>query len=131
MDAGLRQAWAGLMLTRLDGRILLALRAPWLPDPLVWSVPGGRIEPGEEPLDAALREGQEELGSLPRVMVLAAYKDVPAKFTTFLAEISERDARSWRPKLNPENVDWGWFHLEELPVPLHTGIGNALMEFVG
>jgi 8-oxo-dGTP pyrophosphatase MutT (NUDIX family) len=119
------------MIARPDGRILLALRAPWLPDPLVWSVPAGRLEPGEEPLDAALREGQEELGRVPTARVLAAYKDVRAQFTTFLAEISENDARSWRPKLNPENVDWGWFHLEELPTPLHPGVGNALREFIG
>lgn len=117
------------MMVRPDGRILLAQRAPWLRDPLVWSIPGGEINPDEEPLDAALRETEEELGSQPAVKVLAVYKNVPARFTTFLAEISEKAARTWRPQLNPENVDWGWFHIEDLPTPLHPGAWKALVEF--
>ena len=30
-----------------------------------WGIPGGAIEPGEHPYDAALRESTEELGELP------------------------------------------------------------------
>lgn len=44
-----------------DGKVLLAQRgkAPALG---LWSLPGGRIEPGEQLAEAALRELQEEVG---------------------------------------------------------------------
>ena len=33
-----------------------------------WSIPKGEVEPGEEPLDVALREFEEELGAPPPVV---------------------------------------------------------------
>ena len=36
-------------------------------DPPIWSTPGGTIEPGEKPADAALREAWEETGLLVRL----------------------------------------------------------------
>lgn len=46
-----------------DGRVLCQLRDnfPWIVCPGMWSCcPGGRIEPGEEPEEAVLRELREE-----------------------------------------------------------------------
>ena len=43
------------------GRVLLLQRGPgahWMP--LKWGPPGGLIEPNEDPLDAAVRETEEE-----------------------------------------------------------------------
>ena len=46
-----------------SGRLLLQLRdGGTAKDPHRWGPPGGRVEPGEEPHDAAVRELEEETG---------------------------------------------------------------------
>ncbi|HTL69133.1 MAG TPA: (deoxy)nucleoside triphosphate pyrophosphohydrolase [Lacunisphaera sp.] len=44
------------------GRILLARRPAHKHLPLKWEFPGGKVEPGEEPAAAIVREIREELG---------------------------------------------------------------------
>jgi ADP-ribose pyrophosphatase YjhB (NUDIX family) len=44
-----------------DGRLLLVLRGH-APSAGLWSVPGGRLLPGEDPRDGCARELQEETG---------------------------------------------------------------------
>jgi 8-oxo-dGTP diphosphatase len=45
-----------------DGRVLLARRPPGRPLAGVWEFPGGKVEPGERPEEALIRELGEELG---------------------------------------------------------------------
>jgi len=45
-----------------DGRVLIAQRPPAKLLPLKWEFPGGKVEPGEDPAAAILREIHEELG---------------------------------------------------------------------
>lgn len=47
----------------VDGRILLVKRR-YPPGEGLWSVPGGHLEPGEDVLEAAVRELMEETGVL-------------------------------------------------------------------
>jgi 8-oxo-dGTP diphosphatase len=56
------------------GRVLLVRRSR-PPDPEVWSVPGGRIEPGETAFEAVARELAEETGLAVRVVELVAAID--------------------------------------------------------
>ena len=49
---------AAIVLHDDKGRILLCLHA----DKNIWVTPGGLIEPGEQPADAAIRETSEETG---------------------------------------------------------------------
>jgi ADP-ribose pyrophosphatase YjhB (NUDIX family) len=51
----------GGIVTTLDGRILLVRRAN-APAAGLWSVPGGRVEPGEADATATAREIREETG---------------------------------------------------------------------
>jgi 8-oxo-dGTP diphosphatase len=45
-----------------DGRVLLAKRPPGRPLAGLWEFPGGKVEPGETPDAALIRELEEELG---------------------------------------------------------------------
>jgi 8-oxo-dGTP diphosphatase len=63
-----------------DGRILLTQRRADQPMGLLWEFPGGKVEPGEAPVDALAREIREELGCEARVgrideVVFHAYAD--------------------------------------------------------
>ncbi len=50
-----------------DGRVLLTRRRADQPMPLLWELPGGKIEPGESPEEALAREVHEELGCRAQV----------------------------------------------------------------
>jgi len=45
-----------------DGRVLIGRRQAAQSHPLKWEFPGGKVEPGESPLQAVARELEEELG---------------------------------------------------------------------
>ncbi len=53
---------AAAVITRADGRVLLAQRPPGKAFAGYWEFPGGKLEPGEDPRDALIRELAEELG---------------------------------------------------------------------
>jgi 8-oxo-dGTP diphosphatase len=50
-----------------DGRILIGQRKDLGHHPLKWEFPGGKLEPGETPEAALIRELQEELGIHARI----------------------------------------------------------------
>ncbi len=45
-----------------DGKLLLLHRKDTKPEGNTWCVPGGKVDPGETPVDALLRELREETG---------------------------------------------------------------------
>jgi 8-oxo-dGTP diphosphatase len=68
----MKKVVAGLIL--IEGKFLICQRTRHQPFPLKWEFPGGKIEPGEQPEAALVRELEEELGILaeigPRVSLI-------------------------------------------------------------
>src|SRR5512132_3341111 len=56
----MKQVVAALILR--GDKVLICQRTKHQPMPLQWEFPGGKIEPGEEPVAALIRELEEELG---------------------------------------------------------------------
>lgn len=127
---------AGLLIVLpKDSSVLLLRRSEEMSKPGFWGVPGGSGEAGEEPEEAALREAREELGGLPRIRLLPAEPFWHARgpffvFATFLAEFAAGQ-ELWRPRLNPESDDWGWFDSRSLPSPLMSGARLAIFDLLG
>jgi 8-oxo-dGTP diphosphatase len=54
-----------------DGRVLIAQRPPGKTMAGLWELPGGKVEDGERPEDALIRELEEELGIVVNEACLA------------------------------------------------------------
>lgn len=76
------------------GQILLSRRRADQPMPLLWEFPGGKIEPGESPEAALVREVREELGCGVRVdrifdVVFHAYADFDLLMLVYACTITD------------------------------------------
>ncbi|HYJ52183.1 MAG TPA: (deoxy)nucleoside triphosphate pyrophosphohydrolase [Allosphingosinicella sp.] len=98
-----------------DGRILLQQRAPGRSMAGLWEFPGGKVESGELPEDALIREIDEELG-----IRLEAAAIQPACFAS--APLGERHmvlllyiCREWRGEPAPLDASaLKWVRVEEM-----------------
>lgn len=87
-----------------------------------WCQPGGKVEPGELAIDAARREVLEEVGYQydGPLTPHSVYGD----YLTFRAEVPEK----FEAKLNDESLAAGWFHIDDLPTPLHQPFAEMLAQ---
>lgn len=87
-----------------------------------WCPPGGTVEPGELAIDAARREVLEEVGYQydGPLTPHSVYGD----YLTFRAEVPER----FEAELNDESLAAGWFHIDDLPKPLHQPFAEMLAQ---
>ena len=91
----------------------------------VWAFPGGKLEDGETPEQAARRESEEETGFKPGNLEHIDHSDNgDVEFTTFLARIDKAD-----PVLNDEHTGFVWADLASLPQPLHPGVARTLKAY--
>jgi 8-oxo-dGTP diphosphatase len=79
-----------------------------------WSYPGGRLEPGETPEQAAVREAREEAGIEVELGPLLCTRQWPDGFVlhVFAATIADGEPHA------PSGIrEVGWFDPDELPRP--------------
>jgi 8-oxo-dGTP pyrophosphatase MutT (NUDIX family) len=106
---------AGLAVVAADsGRVLLLQRATDPSDPAsgTWEFPGGKLEPGETPLEAAKREWGEELGcDVPDGQIVGSWTSPNGVYQAFVMLVaSEADVKcnmdpEKRAVLNPDDPD--------------------------
>ena len=98
---------AAAVLQRPDNSFLLAQRPPGKIWPGYWEFPGGKIEPGETPYHALVRELREELG----IEVKTAYPWLTRVFTYPHATVRLNFFRvtAWNGELHPhEGQEFAW-----------------------
>jgi 8-oxo-dGTP pyrophosphatase MutT (NUDIX family) len=100
-----------------DGNVLFLRRGNGGDHPGEFAFPGGHIEVGETPEEAARRETQEETGYEPHKLIeLGKSDDGTAEFTTFYNE-----CRPFDVALSDESTEFLWSPLGSWPEPLHPG----------
>ena len=109
-------------------RIMLGLRSSSVSNPHIWSFVGGKIEDGETILQGVSRELREEIGFIPTyqsVLPIDIFRSTDGKFTyhSFAVIVG----KEFMPRLNHENSGYGWFKVDGLPKPLHSGAKLTLM----
>lgn len=98
-----------------------------------WELPGGKLDPGENPEDTARREAREELGlSLQNLRLAHAwvYKITPIRHV-FVIAYATRYVGNQKPHYSREHKDLGLFEPSKIPgltmpTPYKTAITNAL-----
>lgn len=114
---------AGILFKSPDDKILLLRRAG--KDHVgEWGLPGGGIEDGESPQEAARREFEEEAGHKYEGKLEPCTRRVKdgVDFTTLMAH-----AEPFQPKLNDEHDGHQWISIKEaLEEKLHPGVRDTL-----
>ncbi|MFS8039032.1 NUDIX hydrolase [Xanthobacter sp. AM11] len=99
--------------------VLLARRAA-NPGAGLWSLPGGRVEPGETLAEAAAREVMEEVGVDAQIIGLAGTKDIILRDTEghlaahFVVVAHAARWRAGEPAPGAEAAEVGWFRPHEV-----------------
>jgi 8-oxo-dGTP diphosphatase len=106
---------AAVALLNEEGKVLLAKRPPGRPLAGLWEFPGGKVDPGEDPETALIRELMEELGIeiaradlVPLTFVSHAYPEFHLLMPLYLCKRWEGDIAA------QENQELLWVKPDEL-----------------
>src|ERR1700687_5649359 len=96
---------SAVALVDADGRVLLAQRPAGKPMAGLWEFPGGKVDPGETPEQALVRELQEELGIETATSCLAPIAFASHGYGKFHLLVPVFACRKWngvaRPREGP------------------------------
>jgi 8-oxo-dGTP diphosphatase len=104
---------AGLILIR-DQSILMQHRAPWVHNGDTWGIPGGARDSHETPVEAALREANEEIGIDTKLLtVIDEFVDDhgPWRYHTILAIA---DPALIAHEMNDESLEVKWISIDKV-----------------
>lgn len=118
---------AGVAAVDGQGRVLLIWRHRFIPDRWGWEIPGGRVEPGEEPAEAAAREVVEETGWQPGTLQpLMDLRPAPGLMDGVHHIFRAEGAVPVGPPTDVEAERVAWVPLSDAPAMITRGeIGSA------
>ena len=112
---------AAVALVDVDGRVLIAQRPEGKSMAGLWEFPGGKVEPGETPEAALIRELEEELGIQTWASCLAPFTFASHTYETFHLLMPLFVCRKWDGTAMPrEHTALKWVRvarLSDYPMP--------------
>lgn len=112
---------SAVALVDADGRVLLSRRPEGRPMAGLWEFPGGKVEPGETPEEALIRELTEELGICTVESCLAPLTFASHSYDDFHLLMPLFACRRWEGTPRPrEGQELKWVRPEKLrehPMP--------------
>ena len=112
---------SAVALIDVDGRVLLAQRPEGKSLAGLWEFPGGKVEPGETPEQALIRELQEELGINTWASCLAPLTFASHAYPEFHLLMPLFACRKWDGIVQPrEGQQLAWvkpMNLRDYPMP--------------
>jgi len=112
---------AACALIDVDGRVLLTRRPEGKPMAGLWEFPGGKVEPGETPEAALIREMREELGVSIMGKCLAPLTFASHSYESFHLLMPLYVCRRWDGEVEPaEGQEIAWVRaarLRDYPMP--------------
>jgi len=112
---------AACALIDADGRVLIAERPSGKSMAGLWEFPGGKVDPGERPEDALIRELKEELGIVVNEACLAPLTFASHTYEDFHLLMPLYVCRRWEGMVTPrEGQKLAWVRpnrLKEYPMP--------------
>lgn len=119
----------GAVITDGTGRILLVKRGH-PPGEGLWSVPGGRVEPGETDAEAVAREVREETGLAVTVGALLGSVVRGGPEVTYDIFDYAATPSGGEPRAGDDAADVRWFSVRELDgLAMTPGLVDALTEW--
>lgn len=106
---------AACALVDADGRVLLARRPPGKPLAGLWEFPGGKVEKGEKPETALIRELREELGIEVKEPCLAPFTFASHTYEAFHLLMPLFICRRWQGEVEAkEGQELAWVRAQRM-----------------
>jgi len=125
---------SGIIFITEGGKVLFLKRSAQGDHEGEWDFPGGKLEDGETPQNAAIRECKEEVGHKVKGDLVEVNRTITTVEGDDQNATSEVDFITYTnlidyefiPLLNDEHTEFLWATLDALPSPLHPGVEVTL-----